>query len=144
MSLNRFPKMDRILRRRQIGARPFLRPAQWFIFHNWNSNSIRFGTGERGKCDEFDVWDIQGTANGNFFFLVHGTCRFSSFNIFRLFKIWSLSERGSYRFGFGLRGKHRRWSKQSVYAPVDAEFEKRRSSLGGDLLHNNRGVFVWR
>jgi hypothetical protein len=44
--------MDRI-RRRQIGARPFLRPTEFFVFLIWNSNSVRFGAGERGKRHEF-------------------------------------------------------------------------------------------
>jgi hypothetical protein len=37
------------IRRRQIDARPFLRPAQFFVFHNEHSNSVPFGGGERGK-----------------------------------------------------------------------------------------------
>ena len=39
--------------RRQIDVRLFLRPAEFFIQHNWNSDSVQFGAGERGECHEF-------------------------------------------------------------------------------------------
>ena len=52
--LKRFPEMDRI-RRRQIGARPFLRSTEFFVFRSWNSNSVRIGGGERGKRHGFNV-----------------------------------------------------------------------------------------
>jgi hypothetical protein len=71
--------MDRI-RRRQIDARPFLRPAKFFVFHWW-SNSVRIGAAERGKRHEFNVGDIHGTATGNLFLLVHGSGGISSFII---------------------------------------------------------------
>ncbi len=133
--------MDRI-RRRQIDARPFLRPAQFRFLRNEHSNSVRIGGGERGKRHEFNVGDIHGTATGNLFFLVHRTGAIASFIIFCFFRSFSLFERGSNRVGICFRVKHRQWSIQSVDSPVDAEFEKRRSSLGGDLLAVNRGVFV--
>jgi hypothetical protein len=78
--IDRQTKMDRI-QRRQIDARPFLRPAQFFVFQTWNFNSVRIGAGERGKRHEFDVGQIHGTATGNLLFLVHGTGGFSSFII---------------------------------------------------------------
>jgi hypothetical protein len=72
--------MDRI-RRRQIDARPFLRPARFRFLHKINSNSVRIGGGERGKRHEFNVGDIHGTATGNLFLLLYGTGEFSSFII---------------------------------------------------------------
>jgi hypothetical protein len=68
---NKNRKMDRI-RRRQIDARPFLRPAGKFSVYTWN-NSVRFGGGERGKRHEFEVGDIHGPTTGNLLLLVHGT-----------------------------------------------------------------------
>ncbi len=137
------------LRRRQIDARPFLRPAQWRFLRSWNSNSVRFGEGERGKRHGFNVGDIHGTATGNLFFLLHGTgeitiCGFSSFINSCLVRSFSLFERfflWSNREGLCWRGKHHRWSKKSVDSPVDAEFEKWRSSLGGNWWPVNRGGF---
>jgi hypothetical protein len=88
--------MDRI-RRRQIGARPFLRPAQFTVFHLSNSNSVGFGAGERGKRHGFDVGDIHGTATGNLFFLLHRSGEFTNFFIFCSFRSWYFFERGSNR-----------------------------------------------
>ena len=131
------------LRRRQIGARPFLRPAQFQFRHNWNSNSVWIGAGERGKRHEFNVGDIHGTATGNLFFLLLGTGGISSFII--SCSIWSLSlfERGSNREGLCWRVKQRRSSRESVDSPVDAELEIGWSSLDGDWLPVIRDVFVW-
>jgi hypothetical protein len=70
-SFKRQTEMDRI-RRRQIDARPFLRPAGKFSVYTWN-NSVRFGGGERGKRHEFEVGDIHGPTTGNLLLLVHGT-----------------------------------------------------------------------
>ena len=119
--------MDRI-RRRQIGARPFLRPAEFFVFRSWNSNSVRIGGGERGKRHEFNVGDIHGTATGNLFFLVHGNGA--------IFPAASSSVQLSVflycngdQIGLGLVEEA---NIQSVDSPVDAELEKRRSSLAGD------------
>jgi hypothetical protein len=64
---------------------------------NWNSDSVRFGAGERGKCHGFDHGEIHGTATGNLFFLIHGTGKFSSFIISSSIRSWSLFERGSNR-----------------------------------------------
>ena len=95
--LKRFPEMDRI-RRRQIGARPFLRSAHFKFRHNWNSDSVRFGAGERRKRHEFADGEIHGTATGNLFFLVHGNGGISNFNIYSCGnKCWSYFERGSNR-----------------------------------------------
>ena len=137
--------MDRI-HRRQIGARPFLRPAQFFVLRTWNSNSVQFGEGERGKRHEFINGDIHGTATGNLFFLVHGTGGISSFIIFCLFTSWSLFELGSNRDEYSWRFKHRRWSEKTVVdRSIDSKLEKRRSSFRGDFGWGNvnRGVFVW-
>ncbi len=134
--------MDR-LQRRQIGARPFLRTAKFSIFHNWHSNSVRFGACERGKCHEFNVWDIHGTATGNLFFLVHGACGISSFIISLCFRSWSLFERALYRVEFCWRRKHP-WSRESIDSPVDAELEKRRPNLAAIWRLHIYGVFVWR
>ena len=132
--------MDR-LRRRQIDARPFLRPAQFFVFHMGNSNSVWIGAGERGKRHGFDVGDIHGTATGNLFFLVHGNGA--------IFPAASSSVQLSVflycngdQIGLGLVEEA---NIQSVDSPVDAELEKRRSSLAGDTWKwpVNRGVFVW-
>jgi hypothetical protein len=68
----RFTKMDRI-RRRQIGARPFLRHEKFYIFRTRNSGPVRFGAGERGKCHGFDNGNFHGTSTGNLFFLFHGS-----------------------------------------------------------------------
>jgi hypothetical protein len=92
----RFPEMDRI-QRRQIGTRPFLRPAQFFVDHIYHSNSVRFGACERGKRHGFDVWDIYGPAAGNLFFLVHGSGAISNFIISCFYRSWPLFERGSHR-----------------------------------------------
>ncbi len=70
--MKRFSEMDRI-RRRQIGARPFLRPEKFFILRRIRSDSVQFGGGERGKCHEFDIGEIHGTATGNLFFLFRGS-----------------------------------------------------------------------
>ncbi len=86
--LKRFPEMDRI-RRRQIDARPFLRPAKFFVFHTFHSNSVRIGGGERGQCHGFDNREIYGTTTGNLFFRIRGSGDFSSFIIF--ISIWSFS-----------------------------------------------------
>ena len=59
--------MDRI-RQRQINARPLLRPAQFFAYHIFHSDSVRIGGGERGKRHEFNVGEIHGTATGNLVF----------------------------------------------------------------------------
>ena len=134
--------MDRICRR-QIGARPFLRTAQYAIFHKWNSNSVGCGGGERGKRHGFNVEYIHGTATGNLFLLVHGNGEFSRIIISCLVRSFSLFERGSDRVGLCWRGKHRRWSRNSVDRPVDAELEIGRSNLGGDWLRSFRGVFDW-
>ena len=111
--IDRQTKMDRI-QRRQIDARPFLRPAQFFVFQlrsfSSNSNSVRIGGGERGKRHEFDVGDIHGTATGNLFLLIYGTCGISSFIICCWVRSFSLFERGSNRVGFCFRVKHR-WSR---------------------------------
>ena len=86
--------MDRI-QRRQIDARPFLRPAQFFAYHIFHSDSVPIGDGERGKRHEFDVGDIYGTATGNLFFLLHGTgAIFWRFNPTRFFTSFSLFEWG--------------------------------------------------
>ena len=61
------------IRRREIGARPFLRPTEFFIFHIFHSDSVRVGGGERGKRHGFNVGEIHGTTTGNLFFLIHGT-----------------------------------------------------------------------
>ena len=107
--IDRLSKKDRI-RRRQISARPFLRPAQFFVQHNYNSNYVRIGAGERGKRHGFDVGEIHGTATGNLFFLIYGTGAISSFIIYCSFKSFSLFERGLHRDGFCWRGKHHRLS----------------------------------
>ena len=73
--------MDRI-HRREIGACSFLRPAQFFIRHNWNSDSVRFGDGERWQRREFDDGDFHRTGNGNLFLLIYGTGGISSFIIY--------------------------------------------------------------
>ena len=99
--------MDR-LRRRQIGACPFLRSAKYKIQHNWNSNSVRIGEGERGKRHEFANGEIHGTATGNLFFLIHGTGGISSFIISCSVRSLSSFERGQNRGGLCFRGKHRR------------------------------------
>ncbi len=96
-SFKRQTKMDWI-RRCQIRTRPFLCPAQCYIFHNWN-NSVRIGGTERRKRHEFDVGDIHGTGNGSLLFLVHGSCAISSFNILCLSECWPLFERGFNRGG---------------------------------------------
>jgi hypothetical protein len=70
--MKRFSKMDRI-RRRQIGARPFLRPEKFFIFRRIHSDSVPVGGSERGKRHEFDIGEIHGTAAGNLFFLFRGS-----------------------------------------------------------------------
>ena len=138
---DRQTKMDRI-RRRQINARPFLRPAKFLFQENWKSNSVRFGGGERGKRHEFDVWDIHGIATGNLFLVLHGTGAISSFIICCLFISWSLFEREWNRGMLCSGVKHRRLSIKSVDPPVDAELEKRRSSLGGDYSKVNRDLFA--
>jgi hypothetical protein len=69
--MKKFSEMDRI-RRRQIVARPFLRPEKFLILQRINSDSVRFGAGERGKRHGFDVGDIHGTTAGNLFLLIHG------------------------------------------------------------------------
>ena len=97
--------MDRICRR-QIGARPFLRTAQYAIFHKWNSNSVGCGGGERGKRHGFNVGYIHGTATGNLFLLVHGNGEFSRIIISCLVRSFSLFERGSDRVGLCWRCKH--------------------------------------
>jgi hypothetical protein len=135
--------MDRI-RRRQIGARPFRRPALCFVFHTFHSDSIPIRSDERGKRHEFNFGEIHGTATGNLFFLIYGNSAISSFIIYNSVRSWSLFERGSYQVGLCLRRKHRRWSIRTVDRPVDAEFEIRRSSLDGDYCHCIRGVSVWR
>ncbi len=83
--------MDRI-RRREISARPFLRPEKFSILHTINSDSVRFDAGERGKCHEFDIGDIHGTATGNLFFLFRGSGA-SLFFILCLVLFFSLFER---------------------------------------------------
>ena len=70
--MKKFSEMDRI-RRRQIVARPFLRPEKFLILQRINSDSVRFGAGERGKRHGFENGDILGPATGNLFFLFHGT-----------------------------------------------------------------------
>ncbi len=80
--MKRFSEMDRI-RRRQIDARPFLRPEKLFIWKRKNSDPVRVGAGERGKCHEFDIGEIHGPATGNLFFLLLRTCA-SLFFIFCL------------------------------------------------------------
>jgi hypothetical protein len=60
------------IRRRQIGARPFLRHEKFNIFNPRHSNSVRVGVGERGKRHEFNNGDIHGTETGNLLFLFHG------------------------------------------------------------------------
>ncbi len=102
--IDRQTKMDRI-QRRQIGVRPFLRSAEYQVQHNWNSNSVRFGAGERGKRHEFNNGEIHGTATGNLFFFIHGTGGSSSF-IFCLFRSKNLFERGSNREEFSWWSKH--------------------------------------
>jgi hypothetical protein len=69
----RQPEMDRI-RRRQIAARPFPRTEKFSFCQKKNSDSVRFGAGERGKRHEFDIGEIHGPATGNLFFLFRGTC----------------------------------------------------------------------
>ena len=101
--------MDRV-QRRQIDGRPFLRPAQFELQHNWNSNCVRFGGVERGKRHGFNVGDIHGTATGNLFFLLHRTGGISSFIIYCLCRSWSLFEREFNRDGLGFRVKHHRFS----------------------------------
>ena len=68
---NRISEMDR-LHWRQISARPFLRPAEFWIHHNWK-NSVPFGSGERRKCHGFEIGKFHGTEKGNLFFLFHGS-----------------------------------------------------------------------
>jgi hypothetical protein len=105
--LPRFSEMDRI-QRHKIGACPFLRPALFSVFFQWNY-SVRIDASERGKRHEFNVGDIHGTATGNLFFLIHGTGAISSFIILCLFICFSYFERfRSNRGGSGFRGKHRR------------------------------------
>jgi predicted oxidoreductase len=64
--------MDRI-RRRQIGARPFLRPEKFWMLQPIHSDYVQFGAGERGKCHAFGIGNIHGTATGDLFFLIHGS-----------------------------------------------------------------------
>jgi hypothetical protein len=77
------------IRRRQICARPFLRPEKLYILQRINSDPVRFGDGERGKCHGFDVGDLHGTATGNLFFLFRGNG--ASF-IFGFLKFFSFLE----------------------------------------------------
>ncbi len=79
--------MDRI-RRRQIGARPFLRPEKFEFQQNINSDSVPNCGGERGKRHGFDIGEIHGTATGNLFFLFRGSG--ASF-IFIYFSVFFLS-----------------------------------------------------
>ena len=51
--IDRKTKTDRI-RRRQISAGLFLRPAQFELQQNWNSNYLRICASERRKCHGFD------------------------------------------------------------------------------------------
>ncbi len=134
--------MDRI-RRRQIGARPFLRPAGFFVWRRWNSNSVGFGAGERGKRHGLDFGQIHGTAAGNLFFLVHRSGEFTNFFIFCSFRSWYFFERGSNRVELGWRCKLRQYSIKYDDSPVDPEIEIGWSSLGGDFLFFNRGVSGW-
>ncbi len=82
----RFPEMDWI-RRRQISARPFLRSEKYFVFHSKHSDSVRFGASERGKCHEFDIGEIHGTATGNLFFLFRGS---GAYVFIFIFSCWFL------------------------------------------------------
>ncbi len=125
------------LRRREIGARPFLRSTKFKLHHSthltFNSNSVPIGAGERGKRHEFNVGDIHGTATGNLFFLIYGTGAISRSSSLCLFRSFSLFERGQNRDGLCCRGKHRRFSIKSDDSPVDTELEIGRSSLDGDF-----------
>ncbi len=96
-SRKRISEMD-WLRRRQIGARPFLRSTQFRFHHTLHSNSVGCGGGERGKRHEFNVGDIHRPPTRNLLFLVYGTCVFASF-IFCLFRSSTFFERGSNRDG---------------------------------------------
>ncbi len=73
--------MDQI-RRRQIGARPFLRPEKFFILLTKHSDSVRVGGDERGKRHEFDIGEIHGTATGNLLFFIRWSGASFIFNIF--------------------------------------------------------------
>ncbi len=134
--------MDRI-QRRQISSCPFLRPAQFFAYHIFHSDSVRFGGGERGKRHEFINGEIHGTATRNLFFLLHGSGAISNFIISCFYRSWYLLERGSNRIELDWRVQHRRWTKKYVDSPVDAKLEIGWSSLAGDLLLVIRGFFVW-
>ncbi len=94
--LYRQTEMDRI-RRRQIGARPLLRPEKIWFWHKRHSDSVRVGASERGKCHEFDVGEIHSTATGNLFFLFHGTGASRIFIFFCWVFFFSLFERESNR-----------------------------------------------
>jgi hypothetical protein len=66
------------IRRRQIGARPFLRHEKFNIFNPRHSNSVRVGVGERGKRHEFNNGDIHGTETGIYYFSFTGLARLFS------------------------------------------------------------------
>ena len=134
--------MDRI-QRRQISSCPFLRPAQFFAYHIFHSDSVPIGDGERGKRHEFDVGDIYGTATGNLFFLLHGSGAIPRFIISCWFRSWSLFKRGFNRIELDWRVKHRRWTKKYVDSPVDTELKIGRSNLVEYWLLVIRGFFVW-
>jgi hypothetical protein len=120
--------MDRI-QRRQISARPFLRPEKFFVLHRKHSDSVRVGAGERGKCHGFDVGDIHGTATGNLFFLFHGISLF----------FINISTIQYLRLNGNIIGSSYVYEVNGPF-----ELEKRRSSLGDDLLLGFIPIFVWR
>ncbi len=101
-------EMDRI-RRRQIGARPFLRPKKFEFWNTKHSDSVRVDEGERRTRHGFIIREIHGTAPGNLFLFIHGVGAISSFIILLCcFRSYSLFEWESNRDGFGRRDKHHR------------------------------------
>ncbi len=140
--VKRIWKMDWI-RRRQIGARLFLRPEKKSFQQNWNSDSVRSGAGERGKRHGFAVGEIHGTATGNLFLLFHRNSGVSRKLFLFFFKAFFLLQWFDDCAPLDWR-EHPDFSTKSWFPPVYAQYETGGSSLGENFQSNTRSLPVWK
>lgn len=149
---NRDAKMDR-LRRREIGVHLFLRDEEQSVHGNQHPHSVRRGAIEHRGSHEFANGQVRGPSRGQVQFLHFGSGLFpvhatdgrtvqrDSRGAFLSLSNQFDQKRQLDRLWLFARDQHGRYVR-NVCARIDARFDQKRSSLGGDFGNVGQGVAV--